>query len=97
MILTELHHGCISSHSGSVFGSIHAANRVHARIHVAEGHLSGGRVCGSCVCEICALRAHIYLPLLCLSLGCSLGWPAGVRAFQGGRATPLDLANQGTS
>jgi hypothetical protein len=71
---------CISSHSGSVLSSIYVGYTIHARIHVAEGHICGGRVCDSLPAAFGRCKYVVYI-LSCMSLGCPLGWPAGIRSI----------------
>jgi hypothetical protein len=59
---------CISSHSGAILSSVYVGNTIHARIHVAAGHICGGRVCGS-LPAVFGRCKHIVSFLLCLPWG----------------------------
>jgi hypothetical protein len=71
---------CISSYSRTILSSVHVSYTVHARIHVTEGHICGGRVCSSLPAAFGRCK-HIKSFLVCLPLGCPLGWPAGVSSI----------------
>jgi hypothetical protein len=82
---------CTSSRSGTVLGSIHVSYTVNAWIHVAGGHLCGGRICGSLPAAFGRCEYIVSFPLVCLSLGCSLGWPAGVGSILSMGEQPLSV------
>jgi hypothetical protein len=75
--------------------SIYGLRLIHARIHVVEGHICGGRVCGSLPAAFGRCK-HIVSFLLCLPFGCPLAWPAGVSSILSmGEQPPSDWQTRG--
>jgi hypothetical protein len=49
--------------------------------YVTGGYLCGDCVCGSSPAAFGRCEHLVFFPLVCLSLGCPLGWPAGVSSI----------------